>query len=89
MLSAITLIAIATDADRYSPLALLQKVGPKVKLLGELMPGDARVALFGELESYQRFVVLADELDDGLSRVPLPNRASHGNEPKSRLTQSQ
>ena len=50
-----------------------QKVGPKVKLLGELMPGDARVALFGELESYQRFVVLADELDDGLSQVPLPH----------------
>jgi Fusaric acid resistance protein family len=35
-------------------------------------PADARVALLGEIESYQRFVVLAGELDDNLSRVPLP-----------------
>jgi len=37
-------------------------------------PPDARAALFGEIESFHRLVVLAGELDDNLSRVPLPRK---------------
>lgn len=36
-------------------------------------PSDARIVLFGEIESFHRLVVLAGELDDNLSRVPLPH----------------
>jgi len=35
-------------------------------------PPDSRIVLFGEIESFHRLVVLAGELDDNLSRVPLP-----------------
>src|SRR5208337_5247596 len=37
-------------------------------------PADTRVVLFGEIESFHRFIILANELDDNLSRVPLQRR---------------
>jgi len=37
-------------------------------------PADARAVLFAEIESFQRLVILTGELDDQLSRVPLPGR---------------
>ena len=70
--------ALALAATCYSPRLgeLLTRYTDRISASGfaevAAWPGDARVALFAELESYQRFVVLAGELDDGLSRVPVP-----------------
>jgi len=70
-------LAIAANRDSARLQQLLTHYTDRISASGfaevAAWPGDARVALFGELESYQRFVVLAGELDDGLSRVPLPH----------------
>lgn len=69
-------LAIAASRDSARLGELLTRYMDRISALGfaevAAWPGDARIALFGELESWQRFVVLAGKLDDGLSRVPLP-----------------
>jgi hypothetical protein len=69
-------LALAATCDSPRLGELLTRYTDRISASGfaevAAWPGDARVALFAELESYQRFVVLAGELDDGLSRVPVP-----------------
>jgi hypothetical protein len=69
-------LALAATSDSARLGELLTRYAERISASGfaevAAWPGESRVALFGELESYQRIVILAGELDNGLSRVPLP-----------------
>ncbi len=65
--------SISIVASRDSVTRYTDRISASGFADGAIRSGDARVALFGELESYQRFVVLAGELDDVLSASRCPS----------------
>lgn len=71
-------LAWAAQHDSARPGELLTRYTDRISASGyaevAAWPADARAVLFGEIESFHRFVVLAGELDDNLSRVPLPRK---------------
>jgi uncharacterized membrane protein YccC len=71
-------LALAAQHDPERPAELLTLYSNRITASGYAevahWPPDARSALLGEIESFERLLMLAGELDNDLSRVPAPRR---------------